>query len=136
MENVDWGRSWDLSTGITFLDNEHRRLIRCYRDLVRHLRHTADPARFRVCFQSLNEQTRTHFAHEERVMRSIGYPGFHAHKIAHDKVLADFDDFTLVIGTVFADDDLSALAKHFKYWFRHHVQEHDVALLRYIDREG
>lgn len=125
-----------MSTGITFLDGEHRMLIRCYRDLMRQVRHTMDPSCFRQCFQSLKEQTRSHFAHEERVMRNIGYPGFHPHKIAHDKALADFDDLTLNIGTVFADDDLHALARHFKYWFRHHVQEHDVALFHYIDRRG
>ena len=69
-------------------------------------------------------------------MRNIGYPRFHPHKLAHDKVLADFDDFTLNIGAGFTDSDLGALVLHFKYWFRHHVQEHDVALLHYIDREG
>jgi hemerythrin-like metal-binding protein len=136
MEDVDWGWSRDLSTGITFLDGEHRELIRCYRDLMRQVRLTMDPRVFRECFQSLREHARNHFAQEERVMRNIGYPSFHPHKIAHDKALADFDDFTLNIGTVFADDDLHALAKHFKYWFRHHVQEHDVALLRYIERGG
>lgn len=136
MEDVDWGWSRDLSTGIAFFDGEHRLLIRCYHDLMRQVRQTMDPGRFRECFQSLKEQTRTHFAHEEQVMRNIAYPDFHPHKIAHDKVLADFDDFILNIGTGFAGDELSALAKHFKYWFRHHAQEHDVALLRYIDREG
>lgn len=134
MEDMDWGWSKDLSTGITFLDGEHRKLIRCYRDLVRHVRHTVDPMRFRGCFLALKANLQDHFAHEERVMRNIAYPHYHPHKIAHDKVLADFDDFTLNIGTVFADDDLQALARHFKYWFRHHVQQHDVALLRYIDR--
>ena len=134
MEGADWGWSRDLSTGITFLDSEHRALIRCYRDLVRQVRDAVDPRCFRECFQSLKEQTRNHFAHEERVMRNIGYPGFHLHKIAHDKALTDFDDFILNIGTGFTENDLGALALHFKYWFRHHVKEHDVALFRYIDR--
>ena len=127
MEDMDWGWSRELSTGIISLDVEHRRLIWCYRELVRHVRDTVDMARFRESFQSMKEHMRSHFAHEEQVMRNIGYPHFHRHKTAHDKVLADFGDFSLNIGTVFTENDLYALAKHFKYWLRHHVQEYDVA---------
>jgi hemerythrin-like metal-binding protein len=134
MEDLDWRWFKELSTGITFLDREHRELLRSYGNLVRQVHDGADAKRFRECFQALKEQMTAHFAHEERVMRNIVYPDFHGHKIAHDKALADFDDFILNIGTVFADDDLKALAKHFKYWFRRHIEVHDVVLLRYIDR--
>jgi hemerythrin len=124
----------DLSTAITFLDEEHRELMRRYRALVDALRSKVDSSRFLEDIEKLAEDTQAHFLHEERVMRNIQYPDYSEHKAAHDRLTADFSDFIQNIGVGFSDGDLPALTEYFRYWFMSHVKEHDVKLKHYVDR--
>ena len=126
--------SEDLSTAITFLDDEHRGLIRRYRALVDDLRRRADSHHFLEDMEKLAEDTQAHFLHEERVMRNIQYSDYSEHKAEHDRLVRDFSDFIQNIGVGFSDGDLPALTEYFRYWFMSHVREHDVKLKHHIDR--
>jgi hemerythrin-like metal-binding protein len=37
--------------------------------------------------------TKTHFTHEETLMRKTAYPQFIPHKIAHDRLMKQLEDF-------------------------------------------
>ena len=130
----DFHWSDDLSTAITFLDDEHQRLIQRYLSLVDDLRRKADSQQFLEDMEKLAEDTHAHFLHEERVMRNIQYPDYWAHKAEHDRLTSDFSDFIQNIGVGFSDGDLPALTEYFRYWFMRHVTEHDVKLKHHIDR--
>jgi hemerythrin len=130
----DFHWSDDLSTAITFIDDEHQRLIERYHELVDALRRQIGVSRFLADIEKLAEDTQAHFLHEERVMRNIQYPDYSKHKAAHDRLTADFSDFIQNIGVGFSDDDLPALTEYFRYWFLSHVKEHDVKLKQYLDR--
>ena len=134
MGNGDWGWSDRLSTAITFLDDEHRNLAEHYLRLNQDAKGKTNLHDFTEDFKTLLENTRAHFAHEERVMRNINYPHYYAHKTAHDRLVDDFSDFLKNIGEGFVGHDLHALAEFFKYWFLDHVRDYDVQLRRFIDR--
>lgn len=131
-KDFDW--SDELSTAITFLDDEHRRLIQRYHTLVDDLLSKADSRRFLADIEKLAEDAQAHFLHEERVMRNIQYPAYSEHKTEHDRLVGYFSNFIQNIGMGFSDDDLPALTEYFRYWFMGHVKEHDVKLKQYLDR--
>ena len=130
----DFHWSDDLSTAITFLDDEHRRLIQHYRVLVEEQRSRADLSRFLKNLEKLAEETKAHFRHEERVMRNIQYPDYLAHRAAHRRLTEDFSEFIQNIGVGFSDADLPAVTEYFRYWLISHVKKHDVKLKEYVDR--
>jgi hemerythrin len=75
------------------------------------------------------ERTATHFAHEERLMREIGYPALGRHKRAHDSFLARA---RLSARRSSRDARLSASfirwASRVQEWFRSHVVREDFWL--------
>lgn len=124
----------ELSTAITFLDAEHRKLAQGYLELMRDVQDKTEPRHFLEDFRNLLEETRAHFVHEERIMGNINYPHLYEHRIAHNRLLDDFADFLNNIGNGFAKQDFHALAEYFKYWFLDHVRGYDVKLKFFIDR--
>ena len=130
----DFYWSDELSTAITFLDEEHKNLIARYHEIVDELEREADLSRFLEGMARLGEDAQAHFNHEERVMRNIEYPAYADHKAAHDRLTADFRIFLMNIGVGFSEEDLPTLTEYFRYWFVSHIKEHDVKLKDYLDR--
>ena len=100
----DFYWSDDLSTAVTFLDEEHRHLIARYHEVVDELESEADLSAFLKSMMRLGEDAQAHFLHEERVMRNIDYPEYSEHKAAHDRLSADFKVFMKNIGVGFSED--------------------------------
>ena len=124
----------ELSTAITFLDEEHLTLLKNYLALTHKVGDKEYCQRLAEDFRMLVEETCNHFAHEERVMCNINYSYFREHKAAHDRMVSDLADFLFNIEEGFSADDFHALAEFFKYWFFRHLREHDVRLKSFIDR--
>jgi hemerythrin-like metal-binding protein len=77
-----WNKKYDLSCPA--IDDEHKRLFEMADKL-----HTAMAAgrgsdALKSLFDELVDYTRTHFRHEEALMRGSGYPGMPEHKREHD----------------------------------------------------
>ena len=124
----------ELSTAVTFLDEEHRDVIQRYHELLDDLQEKRGSSRFLEDMNQLLEDTRAHFLHEEQVMRNIQYPGYWRHRAAHQKLINDFSDFIRNVGVGLSSEDLPALTEYFRYWFLNHVQEYDVKLKQFLDR--
>lgn len=92
MAFLDWSES--LSVGYRLLDTDHKRLI----DLINKLHdataqqgHT--PAAVLEALNALIDYTKAHFTHEETLMHKTGYPQYIPHKIEHDRLMQQVDDF-------------------------------------------
>lgn len=91
MAFLEWTES--LSVGSRLIDTDHKRLI----DLINRLHdvgaqggsHEATAA----ALSNLIDYTRTHFVHEETLMRKTAYPQFIPHKIQHDRLMKQIEDF-------------------------------------------
>lgn len=130
--DLEWGDH--LSTGVTFLDEEHRKLIADYEHLVDALDRGEDVSGFGQAFGTLMASARDHFAHEERVMRNIGLPEYGNHKQEHERLLNDAEDFFHNIARVFRKGDCQAVAKYFRFWLVRHIEDHDQKIRKHIDR--
>ncbi|GAB4062570.1 bacteriohemerythrin [Uliginosibacterium sediminicola] len=87
MEIITWTE--DLRTGHTDIDQDHRGLF----ELLARLQHDGSTGLInqetQAIVDALREYTEAHFSREEVFMREIEYPGYPAHKAAHDRFVSD-----------------------------------------------
>ncbi|MDX9690568.1 MAG: hypothetical protein EOM37_08955 [Proteobacteria bacterium] len=91
MAFLEWNDS--LSVQSPLFDAEHRRLMEHLNILYGFLGQQ-DSAGFDKALRQLLEATKSHFLHEETLMRKTAYPSYIPHKIAHDRFYAQIDDFS------------------------------------------
>jgi hemerythrin-like metal-binding protein len=79
---IDWNDIY--SVGVSSMDQEHQRLI----GIINNLNNAMHSGRGKEVIGSILDEmvdyTRTHFSHEERLMRESGFPGFDEHKRVHE----------------------------------------------------
>lgn len=83
----------DLSVRSRLLDTDHKRMF----DLVNKLHEASQEGTnhdgISIAMDQLLGFTKTHFIHEETLMRKTAYPRFIPHKIEHDRLLKQLEDF-------------------------------------------
>lgn len=85
---------WDasLSVGVSFIDSEHQQLITLVNDLQDAMRQGQGRHQLGAILDRLLAYTKSHFSHEETVMKQRGYPQAAAHQGQHQKLLATVND--------------------------------------------
>jgi hemerythrin-like metal-binding protein len=81
--------------------------------------------------KGLANYTIDHFATEERLMTTSGYPNYSRHKAKHDTLtkqvkdlLKEFDAGRLTLPTT--------LSKFLADWLTHHIREEDMELIHWV----
>lgn len=90
MAFLDWNES--LSVGFRLMDSDHKRLIDLVNKIHEAATHSAPQSSILTALDELIGFTKTHFLHEETLMRKTAYPQFIPHKIDHDRLLGQIDD--------------------------------------------
>lgn len=80
-------------TNIAEIDAQHRTLVDMVNRLHAAVRAGRDREALAEVLAGLIAYTRTHFAHEERLMSEHGYPEFAAHKAEHDRLTGRVMEF-------------------------------------------
>ena len=80
MSQINW--SEDLSVGLLPMDKEHKVLVGLINAL-ELAKSTATLDFIERILNTLEEYTKNHFAHEERIMKKMSYPGMAAHFKQH-----------------------------------------------------
>jgi hemerythrin len=114
----------EFSVQIGSVDAQHRMLFGIANELYSAM--TAGQGRVVVAgiLDRLVQYTKTHFAHEERLMRLHGYPGFAAHKTQHDALTAKVVKFQ----TDFQEGKVNMsveLLQFLKTWLESHIKGTD-----------
>ncbi len=122
----------DVSTGITVLDAEHAQLIRCYSAVVQSLRQRNSLEAVKNRFCEFLETAVAHFAHEEKIMKKIGYPGYFSHRVEHECLVKDLQQYYLSISEIVGTKEESDIAKYLKTWLVRHIWDKDKQILAYI----
>ncbi len=78
---VEW--SDDLATGVALIDSQHRELFRRFDQFQQACRQGQGRNRLAELLDFLNEYVNVHFADEEALMNSTGYPLAAEHAAAH-----------------------------------------------------
>jgi hemerythrin len=114
----------EFSVQIGSVDAQHRVLFGLADELYTAMSVGKSQLALSHILNRLVQYTRTHFAHEERLMRLHGYPELAAHKAEHDaltsKVLAFEADFSQ--GRIAMSVEL---LQFLKVWLEHHIQGSD-----------
>jgi hemerythrin-like metal-binding protein len=134
-------RGYQLHTGYAPIDAEHKRvtdLLERFVSGVHECGASGGPegdalSALDALMSELAERVVEHFAHEATWMDRIGYADGDGHKAAHVALVRDVEAHQLMLrkeglSPVFekwVDDSLVP-------WFRHHIQQYDVALSRAI----
>lgn len=90
MAFLDWTDS--LSVGFRLLDTDHKRLIELVNKLHDASEQGQGSASLLAVIDALIDYSKTHFIHEETLMRKTAYPQFIPHKIEHDRLIRQIED--------------------------------------------
>lgn len=91
MAFLDWTDT--LSVNFRLLDADHKRLIELINKLHDASLIPGGGEGAQNAMSQLVDFTKTHFIHEETLMRKTAYPQFIPHKIEHDRLMKQIDDF-------------------------------------------
>jgi hemerythrin-like metal-binding protein len=123
---IEW--TPELGTGVPLLDEHHKAIFLWLAEL------ESASAEQRTLFGAyaitrLKHQIRDHFAAEEALMTSAGYPGLAQHRAAHAEFRASLED--LQIRSI--QQDMSEDAVQFlRDWLVHHITTTDMAYVPYL----
>jgi hemerythrin len=123
-----------LSVGVRSIDDQHRVLVGILNRLGGSASGDAAGDEMGV-LPDLIDYTKTHFAHEEELMRGIGYRGLAAHEKEHREL---FDAVAermarCEAGQHAGHDDLVLFLRD---WLTHHIMGTDRALGRALNQAG
>lgn len=127
MSTYEWRP--DLSVGEADIDSEHRELFRLQQRLA-----SADAAEEVLpdILRQLEEYARTHFTHEEALMRRCGYPGYEEHVKRHRLFVEWLNAVKTAYGrSIETPFEIGATVNDFLgRWLVEHIQREDM---RYRD---
>jgi hemerythrin len=125
--------TWDdkYNTGHKIVDIQHQELFQMVNDLHDAIASEQDKDSIIKALEKLSSHTLHHFATEETLMVKIGYPHLKVHKKKHEDLVKNANE--IIEGYRTGRFVLtSAVSKLLSDWLRHHIQEDDKALVKYI----
>jgi len=125
----------DMGTGISGLDAEHRDLIRRMYSLVNSSQTVGDPAPLLSQTREFIDATARHFAHEERVMKRIGFPSHQKHKADHDRLLGEAHEVLTAIETAHSENTYPSFLTFVRHNLSEHTRNKDRKIRAYIALE-
>jgi hemerythrin-like metal-binding protein len=114
------------------IDREHLVLAKELRNLVAAVKDDDGPRAANLA-ASLIEGAGQHFAHEERLMREIGFAGYERHKHTHDEFLTEARLHLADLRAHGLTGCCLRWVASTMAWFRFHVRTEDTALARAIN---
>jgi hemerythrin len=133
MPLITWSDT--MSVGVARIDKEHQKLIELINLLHAEMSHGKSNQVMGKVLEELIAYTKTHFATEETLFRTHGYPDATAHKNEHDgltkKVLdvqAEFKAGKTFIGV--------ATLNFLRDWLTQHILKQDMAYKLFFGSKG
>jgi len=127
-----------FSVGHEVMDAQHKQLFAIVNELYDGMKQAggASEGLLASTIESLCDYTRTHFAEEEYLMLTAGYPGYSRHKQAHDFLIGKVEEFEVRVrnGEVrLAAEVLPFLVGE---WLSSHIAFEDQQYAGYIDSQA
>ncbi|WP_284694671.1 bacteriohemerythrin [Geomonas sp. Red32] len=129
---ITWSRSF--SVGVSQMDAEHQRLVDIINNLYSSMRSGQGNTAIGRVLDELVDYTKTHFAHEEKMMREVGYAGFDDQKRAHEALVAKVVEIQgkYHSGTALGQEVMNFL----KNWLLNHIQGMDKEYGPVVNKRG
>jgi methyl-accepting chemotaxis protein/hemerythrin len=129
---ITWSRSY--SVGVSQMDEEHQRLIGIINNLYASMRSGRSKDAIGKILDELVDYTKTHFAHEERLMQESGYEGYDDQKRAHEALIAQVVEIQgkYRVGAALGQEVMAFL----KNWLLNHIQGMDKKYGPVMNKKG
>lgn len=123
--------SWsdDLSVGHKFIDDDHRKLVDMVNDFHEAMQEGKGNEVINKVLDDLTKYTREHFRREEAEMQRIRYPQYLAHKLEHDKLLAEVSELQASMRSGKAMLSIK-VSKFLRDWLLTHIKQTDKLLAK------
>lgn len=129
MERFQWREAFSVGDGL--IDEQHKQLFALLARLHRDIHTRQALAVVREALQELLEYTQHHFAEEEALMETVGYPGLNQHKQLHDQLLRRTHEMSE--RCALGEEDMSIeLLEFLNAWLIQHILEQDRAIGNYL----
>jgi methyl-accepting chemotaxis protein/hemerythrin len=129
---INWSKSY--SVGVSQMDKEHQRLIDIINNMYSAMRSGRSGDVIGSILDELIDYTKTHFAHEEKLMLEAGYTGFDVQKHAHVALVNQIIEIQnkYRAGTALGQEVMSFL----KNWLINHIQGLDKKYGPVMNKKG
>lgn len=132
MAFINW--TDQMSVGSDFIDEQHKELLNILNRLMDSMVHRkADDEKEEIksILKALTHYTRFHFASEEKLMESIGFPDLSEHKQIHENFVHRVMEFeeNFRNGKFGLDIEMMGFLKD---WLVHHIMETDKKYTGYL----
>ncbi|MGB5866906.1 MAG: hemerythrin domain-containing protein [Arcobacteraceae bacterium] len=77
----------------------------------------------------LYEYMKTHFEHEEEYMQSINYEGYEEHKLLHEDIITQLNDFLKKLPTLSIENFERSLIEYMDVWLINHIITEDQKII-------
>lgn len=127
-EKEEYTYSAQYSTGITFIDDEHKELFRIIGEVHRVIVHDYVHDKYDEIVHLLEElknYTKFHFGDEEEYMAAINYEGLEAQKKAHDAFVSRLEEMDLEYIDDNQQKSLEELLEFLVGWLVNHILHMD-----------
>ena len=125
----------DFSVGVASIDDQHKKLIDMINRAEKSAMDSNDADELSDLIMDMNAYARSHFAHENQLMETHGYPDAAGHMAMHDafaKRAMPFQDSGLDNDAL----DPVAIFKYLAQWLNKHILETDMELGRFLNERG
>jgi hemerythrin-like metal-binding protein len=133
MSKLAWNKP--LAIGITLIDDQHQTLYELLRQLDDRVQSQAGPRILGDALDRLVWHTAMHFADEEALMKSHGYPAATAHTAEHYRLIKVVITLQKRLAA-HADDLTSGDMVFLRDWLEHHILGADIPLGEYLQDHG
>ena len=123
-------RAEHAAGGIEEMDREHAVEIQMVQALETALA-AGDRTRALVLMDQLEVFANAHFLAEQHLMRLHAYPGYEAHEVEHDRLIAELRELSTRIFE-HPERDPQATVEALESWLRHHIHTEDEALAEFL----
>jgi hemerythrin len=121
----------DYSIGVPEIDAQHRRLVEMLNELHESMLRGDGHEVVHEILSGLVQYTRAHFAAEERLMQSVNYPDYTAHKGEHERLTLKVVEYQAKQGPGEVTRSLDVLWLLWD-WVQEHISGRDKAIGAYV----
>ncbi len=87
----EWNSQFDID--IPKMNEEHRELLNIMARIENLCRHNVSKSSVLSAYDNLLKYARTHFQHEEQIMRTMNFPGLEQHALIHKDLIEKLEKY-------------------------------------------
>ena len=133
MAKLQWDSKY--SVNVASIDDQHKELIKLMLNLWNAIESGQGRQTIGKVITGLFEYTRTHFVHEENLMKQLKYEDHFAHQVDHERFIAELNKAATDLMEGRAVPSVKVL-KMMAQWLLDHILVHDKKLGAFLSEKG